>query len=574
MGVLAKNVQMKKFICRHVLFICILPLMYFSSIQENIIVDELDHIVASYDYVTHFTYRFNIFHPPLIKDLAGIGMLIGKIPDPKCIGDYKNTLDCGFRTMNITNNPDEVLWYARTPVLLFNLLLLYFLSHLVMKRFGEHVAFLSTAFIGFSPSFLANGRYVTFDVPIALLSTVFIFLFDSYLSSLSLKSFVLVLIALTAALLTKGSALLLIPASLLIFITHSYNHKLTIQKTGSIFLLYVAAFVFVSLTYSIHIMNMPLSENQEYITYLKDFGFKKQFNLLNFFINTPLLRPLGCFFTGIIFQSIHIFKGTFAISYFNGEIYQYGKMLFYPVLLFVKETPIFILSMFGLVFFSIFQLSKIRKFDIKAHNFYLILYLNIFSAAYFIICILSNLNLGNRYLLSFIVPISILISVVISKSKLSYLLVLFHILLSINSYPYFLSYYNIFSNKPGELIALDSNFDWGQDLKRLGIKLKELKYNTVYLDYAGRADPNYYLAEINFTNWKIIDPLPPGGSILAMSKSNYVLYMASKVIGGYPQFQTTLESRKKLKFLKKIDEAGSTIIIFEVQNTEVKELYK
>ena len=62
-------------------------------------------------------------------------------------------------------------------------------------------------------------------------------------------------------------------------------------------------------------------------------------------------------------------------------------------------------------------------------------------------------------------------------------------------YPHFLAYFNELTGGPdkGYLYVVDSNLDWGQDLKRLSRWVKENNIEKIHLDYFGWSDPVYYL---------------------------------------------------------------------------------
>jgi hypothetical protein len=61
-------------------------------------------------------------------------------------------------------------------------------------------------------------------------------------------------------------------------------------------------------------------------------------------------------------------------------------------------------------------------------------------------------------------------------------------------YPDHLAYFNEIAGGPdgGRWWLLDSNLDWGQDLKGLGAWMKTSGVEEIYLDYFGRACPRYY----------------------------------------------------------------------------------
>src|SRR5262249_49882134 len=61
-------------------------------------------------------------------------------------------------------------------------------------------------------------------------------------------------------------------------------------------------------------------------------------------------------------------------------------------------------------------------------------------------------------------------------------------------HPHYLAYFNGLAGGPsnGYKILVDSNLDWGQDLKGLKKYVEKTRMEPVYLNYFGTADPCYY----------------------------------------------------------------------------------
>ena len=80
------------------------------------------------------------------------------------------------------------------------------------------------------------------------------------------------------------------------------------------------------------------------------------------------------------------------------------------------------------------------------------------------------------------------------------------------SFPYFLSYYNELAggSKNGWQVAVDSNYDWGQDLKRLTDFVEKNKIEKIAIDYFGGGNPRYYLGEKFENKNKRISLVPKG----------------------------------------------------------------
>jgi hypothetical protein len=108
--------------------------------------------------------------------------------------------------------------------------------------------------------------------------------------------------------------------------------------------------------------------------------------------------------------------------------------------------------------------------------------------------------------------------------KLAYsllaILLLWQAISVLKVYPHFLAYANEIVGGPDKvyLYTVDSNLDWGQDLKRLKKWVEENKIEKIYLDYFGGGNPKYYLGEKYESWWGQRDPKElPKGSYLAVS---------------------------------------------------------
>ena len=162
---------------------------------------------------------------------------------------------------------------------------------------------------------------------------------------------------------------------------------------------------------------------------------------------------------------------------------------------------------------------------------------------YWLFSLSSNLNIGVRHLLPTFPFAYILVSkeivswlkgvrlssAEVSGKKLQFkfiqysffiILILWQAISVILIYPHFLSYFNEIRGGPnqGYLYTVNSNLDWGQDLKRLKKWMQENKIEKIYLDYFGGADTKYYLGD-KFIPWQgTRDPKEiPKGSYLAVS---------------------------------------------------------
>ncbi|MEK7596257.1 MAG: hypothetical protein AAB564_01770, partial [Patescibacteria group bacterium] len=129
------------------------------------------------------------------------------------------------------------------------------------------------------------------------------------------------------------------------------------------------------------------------------------------------------------------------------------------------------------------------------------------------------------------------------------------------AFPYYLSYYNELAGGPmnGHRYIVDSNYDWGQDLKRLKDFTDEAGLDKINLDYFGGGSPKYYLGE-KFKSWESAKGAPVQGEWLAVSATilNGAQAEPAKRFIRNPQ-----DSYQWLKNKKPIARAGTSIFIYK-----------
>jgi hypothetical protein len=87
-------------------------------------------------------------------------------------------------------------------------------------------------------------------------------------------------------------------------------------------------------------------------------------------------------------------------------------------------------------------------------------------------------------------------------------------------FPNFVSYYDEIAGGTanGYRVAVDSNYDWGQDLKRLKKYTEENRIDRMYIDYFGGGNTAYYFGERGIP-WQSAKGAPPAGAWFAISSS-------------------------------------------------------
>lgn len=191
-------------------------LMLYASFTDSGTMDELAHIPAGVSYVRELDFRLNPEHPPLVKALAGLPTLFMDITFPTNIKAWQTDINGqwdmgGALLYDSGNDANSIIRWARLGPMLLTLALIFLVWWWARERMGNWWALLPAFLVGWSPSFLAHGHYVTTDVGAALGIVFATYMFVRYLESPSRKHLWLAGIAFGIAQALKFSAVLLVP---------------------------------------------------------------------------------------------------------------------------------------------------------------------------------------------------------------------------------------------------------------------------------------------------------------------------------------------------------------------------
>jgi hypothetical protein len=217
-----------------------------------------------------------------------------------------------------------------------------------------------------------------------------------------------------------------------------------------------------------------------------------------------LTIPAPSFFRGLYVLKRHNTLGH--PSYLLGQHSAAGWWYYFPVVAGVK-TPAGTLLLLLLALTAaaaVFFREGRRKARERLKRLSPQWYVPLFSAAlYFAVCMQSQINIGIRHILPIYPLLYIWIGAVLFSRQVAIpawtrkaALVCFALLVleSVSVFPRYLGFFNLPSGGPrqGFHYLVDSNLDWGQDLKRLKSYLVERNISNVCLHYFGTALPSYY----------------------------------------------------------------------------------
>jgi len=530
------------------LLIFVFAVAIFSMEGDSATMDEVAHLPAGYSYLTQKDMRLNPEHPPLLKDLAALPSLFIKgIKFPAEIKDWKEDVNgqwgFGFHFLYGMGNPaDIMIFWGRLPMILTLILLGFYIFKWARELFGNKAALLALFLFSFSPTFLAHGRLMTTDVVAAAGAFIATYYFIKALKAPSKKSIVLAGISFGLAELFKFSLILLIPFFVfLAFIWWLVKSGRPLQTLKILILVFVIGYLLVWPVYLYHVWNYPKDRQIRDTQFLlSSFKYPQVANSVSWMADKPILRPYAQYALGLVMAVQRVTGGH--TTYFLGEVSAAGWKNYFPVVYSIKEPLTFhILTLIALLYVAWLinppfftkrggWQNTWQRFSnwIKSHfpEFAMLIFIGI----YWLTSLTSDLTIGVRHLLPLFPFTMVLVAGVISQwlrrplLKMKYLflgiLIIWQVFSVIKIYPHFLAYFNEIVGGPDKsyIYTVDSNLDWGQDLKRLKKWVDENKIEKIYVEYFGGSDAKYYLKE-KFSPWQgnLLEEDFPKGNYLAVS---------------------------------------------------------
>ncbi len=414
--------------------------------------DELAHLPAGYSYISQHDMRLNPEHPPLIKDMAGLGVwLWSKISGttinfPDQIKAWKNDVngqwDFGSAfTYHSGNDADKMIYYGRLPMLLILLLLGFYIFRWARELFGNQAALLALFLYSFSPTFIAHGRLVTTDVAAAAAIFISLYCFIRWLKDPGAKNLVIAGLVFGIALCAKFSVFLLAPlfcflliAWLVVSIYESRRPtgemtekefisptRLSLKYIGGFILIALLTVIMIYIIYLPHVWSYPMERQigdmrailnsysngpdqvplQSCHTLSRIGRCPAEFTIWT--ASKPVLRPLAQYTLGLLMVFQRAAGGN--TTYFLGEVSNTGWKTYFPIIYAIKEPlTIHILTVIALIFaaYSLrrpFWKEPLEHLLLWTKNHIAEFSMLSFIALYWASSLTSNLNIGVRHIL-------------------------------------------------------------------------------------------------------------------------------------------------------------------------------
>ena len=456
----------------------------------NHTIDEPAHVACGMQWLSKAVYRYEPHHPPLARVMAALG--------PYLAGAHswgmKEMYAEGAGVLYAEFHYDRNLTLARLGVLPF-----FWIASAVVflwsrRLFGSAVAVLATLLFTWLPSVLAHAGLATTDMALTGLLGAALMATLAWLKNPSLLRTVAFGALAGLMAISKLSALAYYPVCLLamliwkVFVERSVRPSLRLVKWQHVFTVVFAVILGALVIWA---------------GYRFSYGWN------------PLTRsrlPAPAFFAGI--KSIMNMNKEGWPSYLLGQRSNSGWWYYFFVALFFK-TPIgfMALALWGMVI-SV-ERQKLGAYRIPAAIVGGILFFTMFS----------RVNIGTRHVLPVYIGFSMTAALcsweLLKKAPKARwagwavgVPLVWMLASSALSHPDYLPYFNAFAGDEPEKILVDSDLDWGQDMDRLGKRLKELGAREVTFSPFIIA---YFREHHGFPPMRDMDPVQPSPGWNAVS---------------------------------------------------------
>ena len=489
--------------------------------------DEPAHIAAGMEWLDRRHYTYEPLHPPLARLMDALGPYLDGI---RSIGKA-SMFNEGNTILQENGTYEQNLTLARLGILPFFIIASVVVALWAKEYGGATTSLLSVVLFTTLPVILGHSGVAALDMACATLVTAALFALCLWLEQPTLLRSHLLGITVGLAILAKFSSLgfLIVSGGLIgvIYIFRFFRATFT-KNRGQLrvrqrMIASVIALLICSLTiwagyrfsYKPYILEAKYRPHEKIdrIVGTKGLLHDVAYSVVE---NVPLPAPE--FFVGI--SQLYSRNNSEEGVYFLGKIRRTRYCwYFYPIILLLRTPiPFLLLALSG--FFLALKRVITQKENLQ------VLTPIVAAIGVLVIGMLSSVDNGVRQVLC-VYPSSAIVagygaSRLLSLHPVRYIglglitiLLSWQLLSSFAAHPDYLAYFNEFAVKHPETIAVDSDLDWGQDLKRLTTTLKNRGIKELAIKYNGSQEIN--LDQFNLPHWRELNPYQNTTGWIAMS---------------------------------------------------------
>ena len=427
--------------------------------------DEPEHIAVGMVLIERGQYLYDDQHPPLARLAASIGPILGGAMLPANV--FRNGETVGRSILY--DSPigyDRVLGLARSGMLPFLALLIGALWYWMSASRGPAAAWLACAFLLSAPPILGHAGVVALDLPVTALCTLSFYLLQRWTTAPTAARALALGLATGLAVSTKMSAIPFIGITALGLLgARALMREPAPPMPWRSYLAGSALVLALTVAIGVAVYGTRLVPHS--------------------------LWPWGAQELALNLQGVAWHNAHGHPAFLLGQTSQHGWWYFYLVALAVK-TPLPLLGL-GLVGLAMLARDgwRERRLERLAPPLIFVLLLA-FCCAY------SHINIGVRHVLV-LYPLLAIGAAAASRRLwearrapwariLLAAALLWQFSTIATAYPDYLAYFNGLAGMHPENILVDSDLDWGQDLRRLSLELARRHVPALSMAYRGSAD--------------------------------------------------------------------------------------
>lgn len=489
-----------------------------SMRNKSVTVDELMYIAAGYYHLRTGDFSMNMTNPSLMKLVSALPLLTLDLRLPEISSnpaDWSIIEQWQYARVFLyenTRDADTILFLARLPIVGVALVLGFYVFIWSRQLYGPLAALLALTMFAFSPNLLAHARLATLDLGLTALMLICSYYFWQYMRAPAAGRLVLCGVLLGLALLAKTTAFFLIPAfaiyglhavlsrngrglyERLPFVRRrdgiSGRTRHVVSLSWSALIIAGVSLLTLNAGYFFQDTFQPISSDRSHETIYQRLPVDNALmrSVVDAALETPL--PLPQPFIAVLRSQFSITNRQ-DIVFFAGETSRTGWW-WLMIVSYVLKTPIPALLLLTLTLFTLVNRRNDAEWLLVA----------VIGIVVFVFSYVSSINVGLRYILPIIPFVHILVSRLLAlgwarrrtPAVVLSALMLWYIIGTVRVYPHYLAYFNEAIGGPsnGHKYLVDSNLDWGQDLKGLKHYMDRHGISKIQLAYFGSADARHY----------------------------------------------------------------------------------
>jgi hypothetical protein len=548
-------------------------LSVYSYTRTSATYDEPLHLAHGFNALGSGDFRLDPGHPPLARILAALPLLAETVTgvDSATI-DRANPVEwapvqqnsLAHRFLYVDNDADRLLYRARFMSVLLGIVLGGLIFLWARECLGPAPALAAVAFFAIEPNLMAHFSLVTTDASLACFVFGAVYFLWRTCRSAGAGNIAGFVVFFVLAILTKFSALLLAPLVVFLLGYAVFRRRSLTLARALIILAVLAASTWGGIWAAYGFRYAPGSAASWTLRYKADPRVGAAAPLVSGIVTWVDERRLlpnafsqGLLITQALAQSRN--------AYLAGDYSKTGWWSFFPIAIGIK-TPIALL----ILSIAALALWRVKKREDEDAAVFVAAPIALFLG----FAMVSKINIGLRHVLM-IYPFLIVMAAFTLREALALradrgrvavaVLAAFWIFEFGRVYPHQLAFFNTFVGGPdrGAEYLIDSNLDWGQDLKGLRAWMVGNKVDELSLAYFGTADPRYYNIQSIYLPGS--PPFIPVELQRAPKLPGYVAVSATLMSGAYVD-ERRRDFYKPLLALNPVASIGHSISVYWVES--------